>query len=306
MKKNKLIIILTLNLFFLTNCDKEVKSEVTKNESQIKTQELTKNEEIGRLTFTKEAYKLLENFSQRKNEIKEKLKTLSKEEANKLYKEYSNENNNFFIKNELGYILTDSFFTEEEKKQNEETGILIELSEEECEKTNAILKKYDLKLYGNGVYFELFPNSYSFYYDIFKDYVTDDYKEFLELKLQEADRPFSDENGFAISLQEIGDRIVAWEKFLEKYPNSDIKDYDPINLFTYRMEYIIGINDVPIKDRGAFKTFSTIPPEKEKEFERFMKKYPNSPTVEGIKYFLENYENSDIQVLTYQKLMELE
>lgn len=70
MKKNKLIIILTLNLFFLTNCDKEVKSEVTKNEPQIKTQELTKNEEIGRLTFTKKAYKLLENFSQRKMKLR--------------------------------------------------------------------------------------------------------------------------------------------------------------------------------------------------------------------------------------------
>ena len=69
MKKNKLIIILTLNLFFLTNCDKEVKSEVTKNESQIKTQELTKNEEIGRLTFTKEAYKKLKEILEKEIKI---------------------------------------------------------------------------------------------------------------------------------------------------------------------------------------------------------------------------------------------
>ena len=31
-----------------------------------------------------------------------------------------------------------------------------------------------------------------------------------------------------------------------------------------------------------------------KEFNRFIKKYPNSPTVKLIEYFLENYKNKNI------------
>lgn len=303
MKKINFIILLFLILFLLTNCDKEVKKDENKDGIQI---ELEKNKGEGRIKFTNEAYELLENFSKRKKEIIEKLKVSSKEEANELYKEYFRENDTFFARNELGYALTDSFFTEEEKKANEETGIIIELSEEEYRKINAIIKKYDIKLTDYDMYFELCPDKYSFYYDIFKDYVSNDYREFLKLKIEENVKSLSDEYGFAISLKEIGDRIIAWENFLKKYPNTDINDFDPINLLTYRMEYIIGINDVPIEARGQFKTFSSISSEKQKEFYRFMKKYPNSPTVELIEYFLENYKNEDIHTLVYRRLMELE
>ena len=302
MKKVNFIILLFLALFLLTNCDKEVKKNENKNEVQIG--EAENKEE--RIKFTNEVYKLLENFSQRKEEIIERLKNSSKKEANELYKEYFRENDLFFARNELGYALTDSFFTEEEKKENEETGIVIELSEEEYQKINAIVKKYDIKLIDYGLYFDLSPNNYSFYYNIFKDYVSDDYKEFLELKIEEETKPISNEYGFAISLQEIGDRIIAWENFLRKYPNTDIADFDAINLLTLRMEYIIGINDVPLEERGQFKTFSSIPDEKQKEFYRFIKKYPNSPTIDAIEYFLENYKNKDIHTLVYRKLMELE
>ena len=35
-----------------------------------------------------------------------------------------------------------------------------------------------------------------------------------------------------------------------------------------------------------------------------MKKYPNSPTVELIKYYLENYENENIYELVREKISE--
>ena len=36
-----------------------------------------------------------------------------------------------------------------------------------------------------------------------------------------------------------------------------------------------------------------------KEFNRFIKKYPNSPTVQFIEYFLKNYKNDDIGTKIY-------
>ncbi len=39
-----------------------------------------------------------------------------------------------------------------------------------------------------------------------------------------------------------------------------------------------------------------------KEFNRFIKKYPNSPTSDIIKYYLENYKEEDIDTLISKKL----
>ena len=39
-----------------------------------------------------------------------------------------------------------------------------------------------------------------------------------------------------------------------------------------------------------------------REFNRFIKKYPNSPTSDIIKYYLENYKDENINTLISKKL----
>ena len=78
MKKIGIIILLVFSFLSLTNCNKDKKEE-------------KKNE---RISFSDKSYKLFEKFANNKKEVMEKLKTLNKEEANKLYEQYVVENNN--------------------------------------------------------------------------------------------------------------------------------------------------------------------------------------------------------------------
>ena len=154
------------------------------------------------------------------------------------------------------------------------------------------LNKYGLELYhaGEGTFA---VRTYSnFYYDIFKDYLSDDYKEYLKIIVKESEEPFASDGGVIIPVDELGDRIIVWENFMKKYPNLDKKLKNLINkeLLEYRNAYILGL---------------TILNETHIEFNRFIKKYPNSPTTEIIKYLQKNYQNKDIQSVIYKKLQNI-
>ena len=56
---------------------------------------------------------------------------------------------------------------------------------------------------------------------------------------------------------------------------------------------------------GLEGLFGKIEELKEIRVERFMEKYHNSPTVELIKYFLENYQNDNIQELIQNKIKKI-
>ena len=85
MKKIGLIIFLVLSFLLLTNCNKDKKKETVVVEYE------NKNPKIK---FSDDTYKLFEEFSENKKEIMEKLKTLNKDEANKLYEQYVEDNEN--------------------------------------------------------------------------------------------------------------------------------------------------------------------------------------------------------------------
>ena len=95
----------------------------------------------------------------------------------------------------------------------------------------------------------------------------------------------------SISLEEVANRIIARENFLEKYPNSKLTEYIHELCNEYRRDYLYLYPDV-------------VPNYKEniKEYNRFQEKYPNSPTSDIIKYYLENYKEEDIDTLISKKL----
>ena len=64
------------------------------------------------------------------------------------------------------------------------------------------------------------------------------------------------------------------------------------------------MENTPTRDGGYDGQPFTICEENMKEFNRFMEKYPNSSTVELIKYYLENYENENIYELVREKISE--
>ena len=278
MKKIGIIILLVFSFLSLTNCNKDKKEE-------------KKNE---RISFSDKSYKLFEKFANNKKEVMEKLKTLNKEEANKLYEQYVTDNN--IILGEIDEVTTeflDGIYNSSEGK---------EFTEEDWNNTNKTLNKYDLELWDIGEGIVTIRELPHLYYDVFKDYVTDDYKEYLKIWAKDDEELYQADAGLCITFEELGDRIARWENFLNKYPNSTLKPKVTALLNSYREDYLLGMENTPTRDGGYDGQPFTICEENMKEFNRFMEKYPNSPTVELIKYFLENYQNDNIQELIQNKI----
>ena len=287
MKKIGLIIFLVLSFLLLTNCNKDKKKETVVVEYE------NKNPKIK---FSDDTYKLFEEFAENKKEIMEKLKTLNKDEANKLYEQYVEDNENILYKiGEATEKFLDSIYYGSAEEQ---------FTEKDWNDTNKILNKYDLELWNIGEGMVTIRELPHLYYDVFKDYVTDDYKEYLKIWAKDDEELYQADAGLSISFEELGDRIARWENFLNKYPNSILKPKVTALLNSYREDYILGMENTPTIDGGYDNVPITIYEEAKKEYDRFMKKYPNSPTVELIKYFIENYKNENIYELIKSKIFE--
>ncbi|WP_335970386.1 tetratricopeptide repeat protein [Fusobacterium polymorphum] len=228
----------------------------------------------------------LENFSKNKNEMLEKLKTLNKEEADELYEQYL-ESNNIILENlniEHDKLLSGGIYNNEDTSEN--------FTDEEWKIANKFLNKYDLELWYLARGTCIIKEVPDFYYKTFKDYVTDDYKEYLKITSKENEEHYVADSGLCITLEELGDRIVTWENFLEKYPNSKLNDKVNNICNSYRRDYILGVP-------GVIYDYK----ESAEEYNRFIKKYPDSPTTELLGYYLEEInldepENNDSEDLS--------
>jgi len=172
----------------------------------------------------------------------------------------------------------------------------VELDKEKLNKQNKYLDNYGLEVVEIEEGFMLTEKK-NFYYNIFKNYVSDDYRDFIKLCSEDID--YID---YFSSLEEhpeiIADKVINWEKFLEKYPDSKLKKKANNICYSYRGDYIIALTSLPTTE--ALKNGKIN--EDVKELNRFIKKYPNSPTSDIIKYYLENYKEEDISTLISKKL----
>ena len=279
MKKIGIIILLVFSFLLLTNCNKGKNEEV-------------KNEKIN---FSKESYDLFEKFATDKKETIEKLKSLNKEEANNLYEEYQAQNNNtlYDIEDALAGFL-DSIYNDTNGEN---------FTDKDWADANKILNKYDLELWDIGEGIVTIRELPNLYYDIFKDYVTNDYKEYLKIWAKDNEKLYQADAGLLVSFEEIGERIVTWESFLNQYPDTKLNIKVNALLNSYREDYLLGMDNTPTLDGGYDNIPITVDEVAKKEYDRFMKKYPNSPTVELIKYLLENYQNNNIYDLIRKKIL---
>lgn len=304
MKKIGLIILLIFSFLLLTNCNK---NEKILEENKIEKAEVVAFEnkeenlddiiiENKKIKFSDESFKLFKKFASNKIEIIEKLKTLNKEEANRLYEKYVEDNENILYKiaQESEKFLESIYYGSVEEQ----------FTEKDWNDTNKVLNKYDLELWDIGEGMVTIRELPHLYYDVFKDYVTDDYKEYLKIWAKDDEELYQGDAGLCITFEELGDRIARWENFLNKFPNSTLKSKVSVLLNSYREDYILGMDNTPTIDGGYDNVPITIYEEAKKEYDRFMKKHPNSPTVELIKYFFKNYKNDNIYELIQCKIIQ--
>ena len=242
--------------------------------------------------FNKE---LLDNFVENKKSVMERLKIANdKEEGNKIYTEYVATNKLMLekINNEHSVLLENVFM--KDTKYN--------FTPEEWKIANNFLKDYDLELIDMGQGNAMIVQVPNFYYDIFKDYVTDDYKDYLELVTKEYNEPYFAIEEILVPHEKIADRILAWEEFQKKYPNSDFIATANIEANVYRRAYILGAYNLHTREGGSEKPeLYYIPDNILKEFNRFIQTNPDSPTVEYINFYLENHKNPNIDEILYDK-----
>ena len=242
--------------------------------------------------FNKE---LLNDFVESKKSVMERLKTANnKEEGNKIYTEYVATNKLMLekINNEHSVLLENVFM--KDTKYN--------FTPEEWNIANNFLKDYDLELLDMGEGNAIIAQVPNFYYDIFKDYVTDDYRDYLELVTKEYNEPYFGIEEILVPHEKIADRILAWEEFQKKYPNSDFIAEADIEANVYRRAYILGAYNLHTREGGSEKPeLYYIPDNILKEFNRFIQANPDSPTVEYINFYLENHKNPNIDEILYDK-----
>ncbi len=238
---------------------------------------------------------ILDNFVENKKSVIERLKISNPEEADKIYNEYL-ETNQLILEN----INTEhlDFLNNIYNKDSE-----YYFTEKDWKTANKFLNNYDLEIFDlaeTEVSIIEVPN---YYYNIFKDYVTDDYREYLEITYKENEELYYTDGSILVSYDKIADGLLTWENFLKKYPNSDLAEKANEECNIYRRIYILGSYDSPTREGGWENSeLFYIPENNLKEFNRFIEKYPDSPTVELIKYYLENYKNKDVETLLNEKI----
>ena len=238
---------------------------------------------------------ILDNFVENKKSVIERLKTSNPEEADKIYNDYL----------KISQLIIENINTEHldflNNIYNEDSEYYF--TEKDWETANKFLNNYDLEIIDlaeTEVKIMEVPN---YYYNIFKDYVTDDYKEYLEITSKENKEPYYTDGSILVPYDKIADRLLTWENFLKKYPNSDLAEIANEKCNIYRRIYILGSDNSPTREGGwENNELFYIPENNLKEFNRFIEKYPDSPTVELIKYYLENYKNKDVDTMLNEKI----
>lgn len=279
--KLTLISLLILSL----SCKKEIQKKVVENVSPIKKTSIQVIQPIITDSVSSDLYVL---FSNNKKNITQLLPTLSREKANYLYDAYIEENNlllNRITDQEISVL--DGFYSEESKARKS-TALLKEK-----------LKKYDLIMEEIGEGMVIITTKPDYYYTLFSDYVSNDYKTYIQIQSEENKTIYQADAGLAISFNSLGKRIVLWEKFITKYPNSNLLAAVKNNYKNYQLDYVLGLDNTPTLSYME-DTERYIYPENLKEFEIFTKNNPKSPTVKLITLFKENYQKENIRDLIIQ------
>ena len=273
----------------ILSCNGEKNNNIKKHKTYIQTDTLNTIFDSNLNNNEDDIYK---KFHAEKEKVIEKLKSISNSGANKLFLQYSKTNEEIISKiNEKEQILLSKFYYEDAKSKS----IIKELGNK--------LSNYQLRFEEIGEGYVEIVTIPSFYYDIFKSYVTDDYKDYIFLISEENKNLYSADAGLVITFTELGERINNWESFLNKYPKFELLDEVKSSLVYYRQDYIFGLDNTPTFERDFEsqtednKKISYIYDENQKEFNRFIKKYPNSPTSKLIKLFIENHKKMQEEAL---------
>lgn len=261
MKVTHLIKALLL-LFIFSSCKKE---KVVTEDKPVKTDSVT----APAPAYTTQS--IIKQLIDSKKQVQAKLPLLSHDEANALYEKFKQENDTLLSKiqgteSQIAENYYTYFSSEDDKPM---------VMPDSISKKIKLLATAQLELWPIGEGYVDIRLAPDYYNSIFKSYVSDDYKLFLEITAKEDEVLYSADAGLGISFNDLGKRVITWENFISKNPYSKLFSRALENYRGYQYDYLLGMDNTPTI---AFET-NTFYPENIAEFKQFIAKHPNSKTV---------------------------
>lgn len=154
----------------------------------------------------------------------------------------------------------------------------------------SLIENAALEIWGIGEGFFEIRTKPNYYYAIFKEYVSPDYKEYLKLEAEENEVLWEADAGVIISWKDLSARVLHWDRFLTKYPASPLFKEGRESYQSYLVAYLLGSDNSPvITDDGK-----DIYPDIKEEFNRFILENPETNTTKVIRVYLENWSKMEI------------
>lgn len=272
-KQMKIIYIYPLLLsIVLISCKKDT---ITSNEDKF-------NDSLSEINYSdnpeyqlsnKDAQEYISILERKQKDLKKKLRSARGEEANKLFNEY----------HKILKELLDSLNISEAKALNEyhlwsNNNLPDSIKKKE--------KLYD-KL---GIYFKNEDSTHyslsfkaGYFYGIFKYRVTSDLNAFLKLKAEDKKNPLMVNDKVEVSWDKIRERLIVWENFIRKYPNSKYMDKAKNTYLDYLNVYLFGTATMPTFENSSKK----ILPEREQEYLLMVRKNPKTISGKITKEYLD-------------------
>lgn len=241
--------------------------------------------------------KAFQNLGIYKIEALEKLKNATKEEGNTVFNEYEKKCDKIivFLNQSEGEALEDyaSYYDHEKNEYVFPDGVKIQVKQ---------AAKSDIEFWDVGEgYAEIRFKPYH-YYTIFKGKVTADYDYYLRTKAKEDAVLYSADAGLLIDFKDLGDRVLSWEYFMDKYPNSPLYSKALKRYQEYGHFYLFGMDNTSTFEYADM----TMYPENREEFNRFITKNPKSNYARIVKSFVEKFDNKmsfeDLKSVTNKEL----
>lgn len=126
-----------------------------------------------------------------------------------------------------------------------------------------------------------------YYESVFKNKVTPDYDAFISQMAKDNKENYAVNGGLLITWEELGDRLIEWENFMNKYPKSPLIKTAKENYHNYLLDYLLGMDGSRIYDSEEGKIYDDI----KEEYNRIIKKYPNFQTAKKTKELIAAYDS---------------
>ncbi|MEG0925347.1 hypothetical protein [Chryseobacterium sp.] len=125
-----------------------------------------------------------------------------------------------------------------------------------------------------------------YYVSVFKNKVTPDYDAYISQIAKDRKDNYAMNGGLLITWEELGDRLIVWENFMNKYPKSPLIKVVKQDYHNYLLDYLLGMDSDRIYDSEEGKIYD----DKREEYNRIIKKYPNSITAKKTKELIAAYD----------------